>query len=214
LKILLVNPATPATFWSFRYALQFISKQSSEPPLGLLTVAALLPSEWEKKLVDMNITSLKDEDLLWADMVFLGGISVQRRSFQQVLVRANRLGVKVVAGGPLVTLEPDEFPEADHLVLNEAEITLPRFLSDLAQGKPQKVYTSEEYPDLTQSPAPMWDLLDRNRYATMTVQYSRGCPFDCEFCNITHSEWSSSEDEVSRTIHRRASDALRWRVAG
>ncbi len=180
-----MNPATPTTFWSFRYALEFISKRSSEPPLGLLTVAALLPAAWEKKLVDMNVTSLNDEDLSWADMVFLGGTSVQKQSFRKVLLRAKRAGVAVVAGGPLVTLEPGNFPEVDHLVLNEAEITLPRFLSDLAQGRPQKVYTSDQYPDLTSSPTPLWSLLDRKKYATMTVQYSRGCPFDCEFCNIT-----------------------------
>jgi len=185
MRILLVYPETPETFWSFKKALKFIAKKSMEPPLGLLTVAAMLPSGWEKRLVDMNVTPLKDRDLRWADYVFLGGMEIQRKSFEQVVTRCNSLGVKVVAGGPMVTTSPEEFQAIDHLVLNEAEITLPLFLEDLAQGCPKPIYTSDRFPELAETPIPLWELLDMRKYATMDIQYSRGCPHDCEFCSIT-----------------------------
>jgi radical SAM superfamily enzyme YgiQ (UPF0313 family) len=185
MRILFVYPETPDTFWSFRRALKFIAKRSMEPPLGLLTVAAMLPSAWEKRLVDLNVATLKDRDLRWADYVFLGGMEIQRKSFEEVVERCNRLGVKVVAGGPMVTTSPENFPGVDHLVLNEAEITLPPFLKDLENGTPQAVYTTDQFAEISETPLPMWELLDMKRYATMDLQYSRGCPHDCEFCNIT-----------------------------
>ena len=124
MKILLVYPKYPDTFWSFKYALKFISKKATHPPLGLLTVAAMLPEEWEKRLVDMNTVSLKDKDLKWADYVFIGAMTVQKESVREVITRCKRAGVKTVAGGPLFTAAPEKYDEVGHLVLNEAEITL------------------------------------------------------------------------------------------
>jgi radical SAM superfamily enzyme YgiQ (UPF0313 family) len=185
-NILLVYPEYPDTFWSFSYALKFTSKKAAYPPLGLLTVAAMLPSEWEKRLVDMNVLKLRDKDLLWADYVFLGAMSVQKESVKAVLARCWDLGVKVVAGGPLFTNDYEEFGDVDHLVLNEAEITLKPFLDDLRGGSmPKRLYTSAEKADVTKTPIPMWELINMRHYSSMNVQYSRGCPFDCEFCNIT-----------------------------
>lgn len=185
MKVLLVYPETPATFWSFKDALDFVSKKSAEPPLGLITVAAMLPNEWELKLIDTNVSKLKDEDILWSDYVFLSGMSVQIKSFKDILLRCNKLGTKVVAGGPLATTQYKEFLGVDHFVLNEAEITLPRFLKDLEEGKAKYIYTSDEFPSVEETPIPRWDLLQMDKYASMSVQYSRGCPYDCDFCSIT-----------------------------
>jgi len=185
MKILLVYPETPSTFWSFHDALKFVSKKSAEPPLGLITVAAMLPKDWEKKLIDMNVSRLEDKHLLWADYVFLSGMNVHIKSFKEVVRRCNKLGVKIVAGGPLCTTQYQDFLGIDHFVLNEAEITLPFFINDLINGTPKHVYTSNEFPDISSTPIPMWELLDKKKYASMSIQYSRGCPYDCEFCSIT-----------------------------
>lgn len=185
MNVLLIYPKFPDTFWSFTYALSFIGKKSAFPPLGLLTVASLLPEEWPKRLVDVNVDSLTDKDLLWADMVFIGGMAVQRKSARQIIRRCNALHIKVVAGGPLFTSEPDEFGEADHLVLDEAELTLPAFLSDLKTGRLKKVYRASGFCSLSDTPIPAWHLIKMNRYASMSIQFFRGCPFNCEFCNVT-----------------------------
>lgn len=185
MKILLVYPKYPDTFWSFKYALKFISKKASLPPLGLLTVSAMLPGDWEKRLVDMNVSRLRDMDILWTDYVFLSAMSIQSASARDVIRRCRQLGAKVVAGGPLFTSMPDEFGDVDHLILNEAEATLPMFLADLQAGRPTHLYTSDEWADVTKTPLPDWGLLDMKKYASMNIQYSRGCPFDCDFCNIT-----------------------------
>jgi radical SAM superfamily enzyme YgiQ (UPF0313 family) len=180
-----VYPEFPDTFWSFKHALQFIRKRAGAPPLGLLTVAAMLPREWEVRLVDENVDKLTNKDLAWADYVFISGMVVQRDSARKVIDRCQEMGITVVAGGPLFTCEPETFSDVDHLVLNEGEITLPRFLDDLERGTPQHMYTTDEYPDIQQTPAPRWDLLKLNRYATMAIQFSRGCPYNCDFCNVT-----------------------------
>ena len=185
MKVLLIYPEFPDTFWSFKHALKFIRKRASLPPLGLLTVAAMLPPAWEKRLVDLNVRELTDKDLAWADIAFISAMTVQRKSTHQVIDRCKSCGLKVVAGGPLFTTEYDQFEMVDHFVLNEAEMTLPPFLRDLEQGSAKRVYSSDEFPDIHQTPAPLWKLADLKRYATMAIQYSRGCPFDCEFCNIT-----------------------------
>ncbi|MFH1942158.1 MAG: B12-binding domain-containing radical SAM protein [bacterium] len=185
MKILLVYPETPSTFWSFRNALKFISKKSSEPPLGLLTVAAMLPETWEKELIDMNVSRLKDDHIQWADYVFISGMNVHAGSMRDVIKRCNDLGVKVVAGGPLVTTDFREFEGVDHFILNEAEATLSPFITDLGNGCPKHIYSTEEFPDISSTPTPQWNLLKKKKYASMGVQYSRGCPFNCEFCSIT-----------------------------
>ena len=185
MKIVLVYPKFPDTFWSYRYALKFISKKSVHPPLGLLTVAAMLPNEWEKKLVDMNIEALQDKDLEGADFVFISAMVVQKASAKQVIAKCKEMGIKTVAGGPLFTAECEEFGEVDHLVLNEAEVTLPAFLRDLKNGCAKPVYLAKEFPDIEKTPIPQWELPEMKKYASMNLQYSRGCPFDCEFCNIT-----------------------------
>ncbi len=184
MKILLVYPKYPDTYWSFKHILKFVSKKAAFPPLGLLTIAAMLPSEWEKKLVDTNVCELKDEHIAWADIVFIGAMIVQKNSAQEIIKRCKALGKKVVAGGPVFTTQYEKFEGVDHFVLNEAEATLPLFLEDLKNGNAKQVYTSVERPDVTKTPVPMWSLIDFRDYATMLVQYSRGCPFDCEFCDI------------------------------
>ena len=185
MKILMLYPEFPDTFWSFKHALQFIRKKAGTVPLGLLTVAAMLPKDWELRLVDLNVCALTTKDLEWADYAFISAMVVQKSSAHRAIARCKAAGLKVVAGGPLFTAEYEQFPEVDHFVLNEAEVTLAPFLRDLAQGQAQRIYTSTEFPDISQSPVPMWELADRKLYATMAIQYSRGCPFDCEFCNIT-----------------------------
>lgn len=185
MKILLVYPKFPETFWSFKYALKFIFKKATSPPLGLLTVASILPEEYEKKLIDMNIDSLVDKDLAWADFVFISAMSVQKDSVKAIIVRCKKLGIKIVAGGPLFTSHYDDFEAVDHLILNEGEITLPLFLDDLNHGCAQHIYKTTQWADLKKSPRPSWGLINMKKYALMNLQYSRGCPFNCDFCDIT-----------------------------
>lgn len=185
MKSLLLYPEFPDTFWSFKHALKFIRKGASVPPLGLLTVAAMLPGGWEKRLVDLNVRRLSAKDIAWADIVFIGAMAAQRGASHDLIARCRAAGKTIVAGGPLFTAEPDDFPDVDHLVLNEAEVTLPPFLRDLERGRAQRVYASEERPDIRRTPAPLWELVEMRRYASMNIQFSRGCPYDCEFCNVT-----------------------------
>lgn len=184
MNILLVYPRYPDTFWSFKYALSFISKKAAYPPLGLLTVSSLLPKDWDKKLVDLNVSDLSDEDIAWADMVFISAMLVQKQNAQEIIDRCKKLDRTVVAGGPAFITQHKRFTGIDHLVLNEAEITLPLFLKDLEKGNPKPIYESDERPDISKTPAPDWSLINFKDYSTMTLQYSRGCPFDCEFCDI------------------------------
>ncbi len=186
MKILLINPEVPNTFWSLKTALNFISKKSFLPPLGLLTVAGMLPETFEKKLIDMNVTKLRDKDIKWADYVFLTGMVIQKNSIDQIIERCKRLGAKIAAGGPLFTMFPEGYTKIDHLILKEAEITLPLFLRDLQKGCPQPFYTTHEKPDLKNTPIPQWNLINMKQYAVMCLQFSRGCPFNCDFCDITN----------------------------
>ncbi|MDP4174701.1 MAG: DUF4070 domain-containing protein [Bacteroidota bacterium] len=186
MNILLVNPLYPPdTFWGFKHALKFVSKRASFPPLGLLTVAAMLPEQWTKKLVDMNVSNLSDSDILKADYVFISAMSIQNASADQVIQRCITLKRKIVAGGPLFTSSPEYYQNVDYLVLNEAEITLPQFLCDLNEGKAKHIYTAEDWADITTTPRPLWHLVNKSKYTSMNLQYSRGCPYDCDFCDIT-----------------------------
>ena len=146
MKALLVFPDHPDTFWSFRSALRIVSKRTPEPPLGLLTVAAMLSTDWEKRLVDMQVTALRDADLEWADLVFISATSIQRESAHEVIKRCRKIGVRTVAGGPLFTSMPEDFADVDYLVLNEAEVTLPPFLRDLERGCAREIYASNTLP--------------------------------------------------------------------
>lgn len=184
MKILMIYPEYPATFWSFKYALNFVSRKASYPPLGLLTISSLLPGSFQKKLVDMNVRKLKDRDLDWADYVFISAMNVQKESARAVVERCKRKNKRIVGGGPLFTIQPEAFADIDHLILDEGEITLPLFLSDLSRGTPERVYSSKERPDIRKTPVPDWSLINFKDYATVLIQYSRGCPFKCEFCDV------------------------------
>jgi radical SAM superfamily enzyme YgiQ (UPF0313 family) len=186
LNILLIYPQCPDSFWSFKHALKFISKKAAVPPLGLITVSAMLPSGWKKRLVDMNIKALSREDLLWADYVFISAMYIQRASVDRVIAECKKLNKKIVAGGPLFTQDYRDYPQVDHFVLNEAEITIVPFIKDIEQGlKPKNVYKTDDFADITHSPAPDYHLLSIDEYASMNLQVSRGCPYSCEFCEIT-----------------------------
>jgi radical SAM superfamily enzyme YgiQ (UPF0313 family) len=185
MNVLLVYPKYPDTFWSFKHALKFVSKKASFPPLGLITIAAILPKEWNKKLIDLNTNQLIDDEILWADYVFISAMSIQSESVDEVIQRCKKLNTKIVAGGPLFTSSSEYYKMVDHLVLNEAEITLLQFLNDLNEGKPKHKYTSENWANITTTPLPLWEIVSMNNYTSMNLQYSRGCPYDCEFCDIT-----------------------------
>jgi Fe-S oxidoreductase len=186
MNILLVYPQYPDTYWSFKHALRFISKKAAFPPLGLLTVSAMLPSEWNRKLVDMNVTSLSSEDIRWADYVFISAMLTQKDSVAKVINECVKHQTKIVAGGPLFTQDYMSYPQVDHFILNEAELTLPPFLKDMREGlSPKKIYNTSEYADMTSTPIPDYQLLSMKDYITMSIQVSRGCPFACDFCEIT-----------------------------
>jgi radical SAM superfamily enzyme YgiQ (UPF0313 family) len=213
LKILFIYPQYPVTFWSFTHALKFISKKAAFPPLGLLTVAAMLPKEWEKKLVDLNERALSDKDIKWADYVFISAMAVQKESAQKVISRCKRIGAKIVAGGPLFTTEHEAFDMVDHLVLNEAEITLAPFLEDLKSGHAKHIYTAQEFPDINNTPIPSWELIKTKKYSSLSMQYSRGCPFDCEFCDIVvlngHNPRTKDKENILKELE--AIYNLGWR---
>lgn len=184
MNILLVSPQTPDTFWSFKHAVRFVSRKASMAPLGLLTVAAMLPPDWNLKLVDLNVTRLKDQDLCWADYVLIGAMIVQKESVREIVARCAALNKTVIAGGPLFTTGHEAFPEIQHFVLGEAEEIMPQVVADLQSGQLKPVYQGTHRPDITHTPVPRWDLIRLKDYVTMSVQFSRGCPFDCEFCDI------------------------------
>lgn len=184
MKVLLINPEFPDTYWSFRHALPFEGKKCAFPPLGLMTVSALLPKSWEKRLVDLNVRRLKESDIEWADMVFATAMLVQEESLREVVTRCKARGKRVVLGGPYVTTTIKDLPEADHIFLGEAETTLPQFVLDLERGEAKPSYKAVERPPLSATPLADFHLADMKHYSAMSVQYSRGCPFSCEFCDI------------------------------
>lgn len=184
-KILMLYPKIPDTYWSFKHALPFIKKKSSFPPLGLMTIAAMLPDNYEVTLVDLNVSALDRRDLLECDMVFLSAMIVQQESFKHLVKLSNMYNKPVIAGGPYPISSHDRIEGVDHFVLDEAEITLPQFLRDWEASTPQAIYRSDGIkPDITTVPAPRFDIIDVNSYNSMSLQFSRGCPFNCEFCDI------------------------------
>jgi len=184
MNALLIYPEFPDTFWSFKHALKFLGKRAAQPPLGLMTVAALLPRSWKKRLVDTNVECLRDRDLAWADVVLLSGMHIQRDSLLEIVERCQARCLRTVVGGPIASSLPAAELKANHVVIGEAESLIAGLARDLEQGTAKPIYQAAERPELTTSPLPDLSLIKMNRYSTMAVQYSRGCPFNCEFCDI------------------------------
>ncbi len=190
MRVLFVYPEFPDTYWSLRHAIRFEGKRATIPPLGLMTVSALLPPAWERRLIDMNVRRLTPADLAWPDLVFISAMLVQHDSMRQVIEQSKAAGKRVVVGGPYPS-EADGYAEAldyfsgaDHIFIGEAEATLPEFVEDLERGRAKHIYQAAERPSLLTTPLPDFQLAELNRYTAMTVQYSRGCPFQCEFCDV------------------------------
>ncbi len=186
MNILLVYPEFLVTFWSWNHVLKFIGKKAALPPLGLLTVAAILPESWEKKLVDTNVHKLTDGDIGWADYVFISAMIAQKDSTKEIIARCKNWDKPVILGGPILEIGYDEFPGVDSFFVGEAEGTLLKFLEDLKTGSVERVYSStpKSFPDITTSPIPLWGLINPKHYACLLVQYIRGCPFGCTFCGV------------------------------
>src|SRR3974390_83781 len=184
MRVLLIYPQNPDTFWSFKHVLRFVSKRSTFPPLGLLTIAAMLPPDWQLKLVDLNVERLRESDLRWADYVMISAMIVHKASVYEIVDRCIALNKPIIGGGPLFTTGHDDFPKIQHFVLGEAEDVMPQLASDMLAGTVRHDYRAVNRPDVSRVPVPRWDLIDPGHYVTMAVQFSRGCPFDCEFCDI------------------------------
>ncbi len=186
MKALLLYPVFPSSFWSFEMAVKELGKKAFMPPLGLVTVASLLPQDWEFRLIDHNIEEVSENDWEWADLVLMSGMIAQKTDYLEQIREAKKRGKKVVVGGPYATSLPNDFLEAgaDYLVLDEGEYTIPLFLKALEEGRESGIFRSKDKPDLSISVVPRYDLLKMNAYFVMAIQYSRGCPFKCEFCDI------------------------------
>ena len=182
INALLVFPQFPETYWSFKYALSFLGKSAAQPPLGLMTVAALLPDHWQKRLVDTNVEPLRNRDLEWADVVLLSGMHIQRDALLAIVERCRARGLRTVVGGPIASSVAAAGLKAEHVVIGEAESLIADLAQDLEEGTAKPVYHADQRPEMESSPLPDLSLIKMNRYSTMTVQYSRGCPFNCEFC--------------------------------
>jgi len=185
-NILLVSPQTPTTFWSAKHAVRFISKRAAFPPLGLLTVAAMLPRSWNVRLIDMDVSRLRDADLRWADYVLIGAMIVHKQSIdEEIIPRCKQMGRKIIGGGPLFTTGYEEYLGEVHCVCGECEEIIDEVIRDMESGELRGKYESGHgFPDVTKTPVPRWELINLRHYATMSIQFSRGCPFDCEFCDI------------------------------
>ena len=185
IRVLMVWPRFPASFWSLGEVMEIVPERSLVPPLGLITVAALCPKQWEIRLIDLAFEELRDEDLLWANLVMVSAMEVQRLAVRQILERASRLGRRTMVGGPYASSEPDQLvPLADHVVVGEPDEIFPEIAADLETGRARKMYRVTEKPDVSRTPVPRFDLLALHKYSSMSVQFSRGCPFTCEFCDI------------------------------
>jgi len=213
MNLLMIYPEFPDTFWSFKHALKFVNKKVSNPPLGLMTVSSLLPKDWNKRLVDTNINPLTDEEIEWADLVFISAMDVQRKSTEALIQRVQMNGKKIVGGGPLFTEDYLQFPNIDYLVLNEGEITLPLFIKDYQAGIAKHIYQTAEFADMYTSPAPDLSVIKLSNYDCMSIQFSRGCPFRCDFCNVTallgHEPRIKSTEQIIKELDQLY--AARWR---
>jgi radical SAM superfamily enzyme YgiQ (UPF0313 family) len=213
-NFLLVYPEIPKnTYWSFEYALSFIDKKCSMPPLSLITVASFFPNTCHLKLVDMNIETLNEKEIMWADAVFVSAMIVQKKSLNDVIKMCNRFNKPIIAGGPYPTTSYDDIVGVDHFLLGEIEDTFLTFFDDFRKGIAKKIYPAPAPPSLSNTQVPRFDLLKLNAYASMSIQYSRGCPFHCEFCDIwiiygNRSRVKSSENVIREldTLYR-----LGWR---
>jgi radical SAM superfamily enzyme YgiQ (UPF0313 family) len=184
MKVLLLYPEFPDTFWSFRHALPFLGKRSAYPPLGLLTVSALLSPHWERKLVDLNIEKLCDKDLAWADVAFISAMLIQAPFLSNLIARCRSVGLRTVVGGPITSGEHPAYRDADHIVQGEAEGVIEELARDLEKGQASRWYKALSWTNMQTVPPPELSLAKMRRYSAMPVQYSRGCPFSCEFCDI------------------------------
>ena len=185
IKVLMVWPRFPPSFWSFEALLDLIPEETIHPPLGLLTVAALCPKNWKLKLVNRSFEDLLDRDLLWADLVMVSGMAVQKEDIRETLLRARALGKRTMTGGPYASSEPQVLLQlADHVVVGEPDEVFDGIATDLERGSAKRLYVIKDKPDITKTPVPRFDLLQINKYVSMAVQFSRGCPFQCEFCDI------------------------------
>ena len=188
MRVLLLNPEMPPSFWSFKQSCELAGRQTLLPPLGLITVAALLPRDWEFRLADLNTRQVTAADWHWAEMVMISGMLVQKEGLLALTREAKQRGKTVVVGGPYPTSVPQESLDAgaDFLIRGEGENTIPQFLSALEEGKRPGVIERQGKPDLTTSPVPRFDLLNFDHYIDLSIQTSRGCPFDCEFCDVVN----------------------------
>ncbi|MCU1266820.1 MAG: Fe-S oxidoreductase [Acidobacteria bacterium] len=213
MNALLVYPEFPDTFWSFRHALKFIGKKSAFPPLGLLTISSMLPKEWNRRLIDMNVRELKSADLKWADVVFASAMYVQKESLKKVIRLCKAEGKTVVMGGPYASMGLNDAIEADHVFVGEVETTFPGFLIDFEQGVAKAVYQAPERPALALTPIPDFGLAELGQYSDMSVQYSRGCPFNCEFCDIIEIYGRVPRTKSNQQIVNELDELLRvgWR---
>jgi len=185
IKVLMVWPRFPASFWSLGEVMEIVPERSLVPPLGLITVAALCPKQWEIRLVDLAFEELSDEDLLWSNLVMVSAMEVQREEVRQILERASRLSRRTMIGGPYASSEPEVLlPLADHVVVGEPDEIFQEIAADLEAGSARRLYRVTEKPDVSRTPVPRFDLLSLKKYSSMSVQFSRGCPFTCEFCDI------------------------------
>ncbi|HAC64139.1 MAG TPA: B12-binding domain-containing radical SAM protein [Cyanothece sp. UBA12306] len=186
MKTLLLYPRFPQSFWSYDRFMEMLGLKASIPPLGIITVAALLPQDWELRFYDRNVSLETETDWEWCDLVIVSAMLVQKPDFCALIEKAVQLGKKVAVGGPYPTSVPQDALDsgAHYLILDEGELTVPLFLEAIAQGQNEGIFRSPEKPDVTLSPIPRFDLLQRDAYFLMAVQFSRGCPFNCEFCDI------------------------------
>src|SRR6202166_2859419 len=185
IKGLMVWPSFPDSFWSLGEVMQIVPERSLVPPLGLITVAALCPAHWNIRLVDLAFQVLRDEDILWADLVMVSAMAVQREGVRETLERASKLNRRTMIGGPYASSQPQALLSlADHVVVGEPDEIFPEIAGDLERGSARRLYSITEKPDVSRTPAPRFDLLALNKYTLMSVQFSRCWPFTCEFCDI------------------------------